>query len=199
MSGSEPQGWRPAHQRGADYDQRWRELEAAGESLHGEADLICRFEPRSVLDAGCGTGRVAIELSQRGIAVLGVDVDQVMIDHARAKAPELPWLVGDLSTFDAPAGLGPDSFDVVAMAGNVMIFIAPGSEGAVLGRAAAHLGRGGRVITGFELRPGGYDPAALDRDARAAGLELEHRYSTWGGAPFTGGDYAVSVHILAAD
>ena len=50
-------------QRGADYDARWHHLEAAGHAIHGEADFVCRFSPVSVLDAGCGTGRVAIELA----------------------------------------------------------------------------------------------------------------------------------------
>jgi SAM-dependent methyltransferase len=188
-------GWRPADQRGADYDQRWRALEAAGASLHGEADFVCRFEPASVLDAGCGTGRVAIELARRGIDVVGVDVDQVMIDHAREKAPQLRWGVADLSTFDgSTVGIEPASLDLVVMAGNVMIFIAPGTEAAVLARAATVLRPGGRIITGFSIKPGGYGPFQLDRDAEAAGLELEHRYGTWEGDAYgAGDDYAVSV------
>ena len=67
----------------------WRALAAEGKSIHGEADLVCRFEPGSVLDAGCGTGRVAIELAARGIDVVGVDLDPAMLDHARLKAPSL--------------------------------------------------------------------------------------------------------------
>ncbi len=57
------------------YDRRWEELAAAGQNVHGEADLVESLAPRSVLDAGCGTGRVAVELARRGIDVVGVDLD----------------------------------------------------------------------------------------------------------------------------
>ena len=42
--------------RSRTYDQRWEELAAAGQSVHGEADLVESLGPRSVLDAGCGVG-----------------------------------------------------------------------------------------------------------------------------------------------
>ena len=74
--------------RGDDYDQRWRDLTDSGEGIHGEADLISALSAGgSVLDAGCGTGRVAIELARRGHEVVGVDLDPGMLDTARAKAP----------------------------------------------------------------------------------------------------------------
>ena len=64
--------------RGASYDERWRELEAKGVSIHGEADLVAWLAPGgSVLDAGCGTGRVAIELARRGHEIVGVDLVEV--------------------------------------------------------------------------------------------------------------------------
>ena len=53
-----------------------------------------------VLDAGCGTGRVAIELARRGHSVAGVDIDDEMISGARGKAPELTWHQLDLASFD---------------------------------------------------------------------------------------------------
>ena len=37
-------------------------MEADGTAAHGEADFIAAYAPSSVLDAGCGMGRVAIEL-----------------------------------------------------------------------------------------------------------------------------------------
>ncbi|HNA52133.1 MAG TPA: class I SAM-dependent methyltransferase, partial [Mycobacterium sp.] len=74
--------------RGDDYDARWRSLAAAGQNVHGEADLVEALLRESggtsVLDAGCGTGRVAIELAERGLAVTGVDADPRMLGAARA-------------------------------------------------------------------------------------------------------------------
>ena len=52
--------------RGHDYDRRFEQLAADGRDMHGEAALVDSYGPMSVFDAGCGTGRVAIELSRRG-------------------------------------------------------------------------------------------------------------------------------------
>lgn len=177
--------------RGDEYDARWRALEAAGQSIHGEADFICRFEPSSVLDAGCGTGRVAIELARRGIDVVGVDLDPNMLDSARAKAPQIEWVEHDLVSVDVGR-----TFDVVAMPGNVMIFVQPGSEAAVVANMARHLAPGGRLISGFQLDHA-YGLDDYERDAEAAGLEAVALYSTWNGDEFDRddpGDYAVLVH-----
>lgn len=179
--------------RGADYDRRFASLAAAGVDVHGEADLVAALDPRSVLDAGCGTGRVAIELARRGIETVGVDLDPAMLGAARAKAPHLAWVEADLARVD----LG-RSFDVVVMAGNVMRFVAPGTEGTVLARMAAHLGDGGGLVAGFSLGPPGLELDRYDRLAGDAGLELSARWATWDGDPFEPGDrYAVSVHRLA--
>ena len=175
--------------RGAEYDARFEALAAAGIAVHGEADLVTSFAPRTVLDAGCGTGRVALELARRGIEVVGVDVDPAMLVTARSKAPGLTWVEADLAGLD----LG-RVFDVVVMAGNVLCFVAPGTEGAVVAAAAHHLAPDGHLLAGFALDRGiGLD--RYDDVATAAGLVLEQRFATWEGAPFTGSEtYAVSVH-----
>jgi SAM-dependent methyltransferase len=176
--------------RGSVYDRRFDELAAAGHDMHGEAALVDAYGPGAVLDAGCGTGRVAIELHRRGHAVLGVDLDPDMLAAARRKAPELTWVEADLATLDLDR-----AFDVVVLAGNVLIFVTPGTEAAVVARLAAHLVPGGRLIAGFSLTPDGFGPAAHDAAAAAAGLELEDRWATWDRARFDGAStYAVSVH-----
>ena len=43
------------------------------------------FSPTTVLDAGCGTGRVAIEPARRGIEVVGADVDPSMLATTRQR------------------------------------------------------------------------------------------------------------------
>lgn len=159
--------------------------------MHGEATFVEALGARSVLDAGCGTGRVAIELARRGVDAVGVDADPSMLSAARAKAPDLEWVLADLSRLDLPER----RFDVVVMAGNVMIFVQPGTEGAVLERLAAHLQPGGAVVAGFQLVPGGLTLERYDELAEAAGLALAERYATWDRDPWqAGGDYAVSVH-----
>jgi SAM-dependent methyltransferase/AcrR family transcriptional regulator len=179
--------------RGAMYDRRFEELAARGMDVHDEAALIDSFGVGSVLDAGCGTGRVAIELSRRGHDVVGVDVDPRMLEEARRKAPALPWHEGDLADPD----LAFDRlFDTVVMAGNVLIFVAPDTEGQVLFNMARHLAPGGRLIAGYSLHPDRLSVARHDEFAAGVGLELAHRWSTWDRQPFdpTVDSYAVSVH-----
>ena len=179
--------------RGEGYDRRFAALEAAGHSVHGEADFVASLGPRTVLDAGCGTGRVAIELATRGIDIMGVDLDDHMLAVARAKAPELPWLHGDLAASDLDLGR---HFDVVVAAGNVMIFLTPGTEAVAVNNLARHLEPEGLLVAGFQF--GGARQLGLDQYdeyATAAGLVLVERWSTWNRQPFVaGGDYAVSVH-----
>ena len=180
--------------RGQDYDRRFAEIAATGVDLHGEAAFVEALGVRSVVDAGCGTGRVAIELARRGLDVVGVDADPGMLSAARGKAPELEWLEADLSVLD----LGGRRFDAFVMAGNVMIFVVPGTEGAVLERSTAHLRTGGLVVAGFQLPPGGLTLDRYDELAAAAGLTLAERFATWDRDPWVaGGNYAVSVHRLA--
>lgn len=179
--------------RGAAYDRKWQQMAAAGQSIHGEADFICRFEPASVLDAGCGTGRVAIELAARGIDVVGVDLDAPMIDEARVKAPDLRWIQADLVDVDVER-----TFDVVAVPGNVMIFVRPGTEAAVVANLAGHVAPGGVLVAGFQLGRG-YHIDQYDADCAAVGLTRVARYATWAADPWAdGGDYAVSVHTSEA-
>lgn len=182
---------------GDEYQARFDRLAASGNDVHGEATFVETLAPlpRTVLDAGCGTGRVAIELARRGIDVVGVDVDAGMLDVARRLAPELEWIERDLATLD----LG-RTFDVVVMAGNVMVFVRPGTEADVVSHVAAHLAPGGALVAGFQLQPGRYDLDAYDAHCDAAGLERTERYSTWDRQPFVpGGDYAVSVHRRLRD
>ena len=175
------------------YQRRIEAIAAEGGSPHGEADLVGRFRPSRVLDAGCGTGRVAIELARRGIDVVGVDVDSSMLATARRLAPELTWVEHDLATLD----LG-TSFDVVLLAGNVPLFTPAGTTGAVVAGCARHLAGDGVLIAGFSLDRG-YGLDDYDAEATRAGLRLVERHATWECDPFTvGGDYAVSIHARLA-
>src|ERR1039458_4029382 len=102
---------------GREYQARFDALALEGRDVHGEATLIRSLRPRSVLDAGCGTGRVAIELARQGIATVGVDVDASMLAEARRLAPKLDWREADLVAISLN-----QKFDVVLLAGNVPLF-----------------------------------------------------------------------------
>ncbi|MGW5523718.1 class I SAM-dependent DNA methyltransferase [Gordonia sp. NPDC003950] len=181
--------------RGRDYDQRWEQLAASGDNIHGEADLVESLLKdvggTRVLDAGCGTGRVGIELHRRGYVVVGVDADDGMLATARDTCADIDWMTADLAEL---ADHVTARFDVVVLAGNVMIFLTPGSEARVLAQCAARLRPGGLLVAGFSVRPERLSLSDYDSHAETAGLTAVDRYATWDGDRFTGGDYAVSVH-----
>ena len=168
------------------YQRRFDELAAAGQDVHGEASFVAAYDPATVLDAGCGSGRVAIELARRGIEVVGADRDASMLATARQRGPALTWVESDLAELD----LG-RTFDVVVMAGNVPVFTAPGTHAALVAGCARHVG--GVLVAGFQLDRG-YGIDDYDAHCAAAGLVLVERFATWDRQPFAGGDYAVSVH-----
>lgn len=176
-----------------EYHTRWDRRAEEGHDVHGEADLVMSFRPRSVLDAGCGMGRVGIELAERGCTVVGVDLDDDLLAFARRRAPELDWHCADLSTLDLDR-----RFDVVVLAGNVVNFCRPEVRVDIVASLADHLEPGGRLIAGFGVEP---DPDSgtnaqhhLDACA-AAGLEVEHRWSSWERDPFgTDSGYALLIH-----
>ncbi|BFP50274.1 class I SAM-dependent methyltransferase [Streptomyces griseus] len=187
---------------GEEYARRFARLAASGHDIHGEATFCdTLLEPAArVLDAGCGTGRIAIRLAELGHHCTGVDVDSSMLAVARREAPTQEWLLGDLSQLDA-LGLEP-GFDLALAAGNVIPLLAPGTGPAVVGHLATALRPGGLLVTGMGLDaahlPLPEPPMTItefDDWCARAGLTLRQRYATWSGDPYEDGcGYAVSVH-----
>lgn len=141
-----------------------------------------------VLDAGCGTGRVGAELARRGHAVTAVDLDPVLIEEA-SKNTDLDVRLGDLATLD----LEGMAFNAIVAAGNVMVYLEPGTERAVLARLKAHLDPAGALVTGFATDRQ-YSLEGFDADLDAVGLNVESRFSTWDLRPMRAdADWAVTV------
>lgn len=96
-----------------------------------------------VLDVGCGTGRVALDLAARGLTVVGLDSDPDLVHALRARARELglpaTGAVGDARSFVLgrrfPLAIAP--MQVVQLLGG------PDGRAAFLRAAAAHLEPGG--------------------------------------------------------
>jgi SAM-dependent methyltransferase len=118
----------------------------------GECDLIdqllIRFsniKNKLLLDVGCGTGTHAIELSQRGYIVTGVDLSQKMIDLAIAKSHKYKlihnplWICDDIKSFNtgslydvvimmfAVVGYLKNNDDLIAGLKNIRKHLKPGS------------------------------------------------------------------------
>lgn len=163
------------------YAERWRRLEASGQDIHGEARLLDAMAARGarILDAGCGSGRLGGHLARAGHDVTGVDLDPHLIDVARADHPGARWEVGNLAALDLREEDGTRSrFELQLCAGNVLAFLAGAERRPALARLAEHLAEDGRLVVGFGLDRG-YAADDFAADAAAAGLRLEHRFSTW--------------------
>lgn len=182
------------------YVERFRSMAEAGDDIAGEARFIDAMVPRQarILDAGCGPGRVGAHLYGVGHHVVGVDLDPVLIAAAEHDHPGPVWLVGDLATLDLPSLGITEGFDVVVSAGNVMAFLDPSTRHAVLGRLAAHLRPGGRVVTGFGAGRDYHFDEFLG-DAAAVGLVADVLLATWDLRPFSAdSSFLVAVFSLPA-
>jgi SAM-dependent methyltransferase len=189
---------------GEEYAARFRALAESGADPHGEASFVAaRLDGGArVLDAGCGTGRVAVRLAELGFDCVGVDVDESMLAVARREAPHVPWFSADLAAVTAEDLGGSRDFDLVVLAGNVVPLLAEGTLPTAVRRLADLVGPAGELVAGF-----GLDAAHLPRgcpvtpladydDACAhAGLQPESRFATWDTEPFRDGSgYVVAVH-----
>jgi SAM-dependent methyltransferase len=70
------------------------------------------FRNHSVLDLGCGPGRVALVLVEKGFSVTSVDCIAFLLEKGRAKAKsqglDIEWVQEDMRHF-----VGPEAFDLV--------------------------------------------------------------------------------------
>ncbi len=175
------------------YRGRFERMQAEGADLDGEARFVDVLVPRGarILDAGCGIGRVAAALDARGHQVVGIDRDAGLIEAARRMYPTVDYRVCDLL---AAADLGLE-FDAIVLAGNVLVYMAPGTERAGLAALAALVVAGGRIVSGFATDRV-YTVADLDADAAAVGLVVESRFATWHLDPWLAdSDWAVTVLV----
>jgi len=118
----------------------WHDLECAGyvEDLPLWRELA---GDGPVLDLGCGTGRVALDLAARGVPVVGLDVDEVLLDELRRRAGDLPveTVRADARDFDLGRRFG------VVLAPMQTVQLLGGAQGRTgfLRCARAHLEPGG--------------------------------------------------------
>jgi SAM-dependent methyltransferase len=110
------------------FDSAYRETPPwdVGEPQPALMALLDEHPPSGpVLDAGCGTGDLALALAGRGLAVLGLDLAEAAISQARAKAAAAAPPAGRLAEFRIGDALHPS--------------LLPGPFGAVVDSGFFHL------------------------------------------------------------
>ena len=99
----------------------------------------------SVLEVGCGTGRVLMNLAQAGVSMVGMDFSPAMLDAARQKSQGLSnvrWVQGDMQAFE----LG-EKFDLIIIPGHSFQFmLTPQEQLACLTCIRRHLTPSGKLI-----------------------------------------------------
>jgi SAM-dependent methyltransferase len=117
--------------------EEWTALEVGG---------VCRRlslpEFGRVLDVGCGTGRHAALLSERGYSVTGIDREEHVLGRARASAPRATFRRMDMRALRAIDGI----FDAAVILWQSFGHFDPPTNDQVLADLAATLRPGGRLL-----------------------------------------------------
>ncbi|WP_329234016.1 class I SAM-dependent methyltransferase [Streptomyces sp. NBC_01460] len=98
------------------------------------------------LEFAVGTGRVAVPLAAKGVAVTGIELSRPMVEQLRTKADEetIPVVLGDMAGATAP---GAGSFQLVYLVFNAISVLQTQPEQVECFRnAARHLAPGGRFV-----------------------------------------------------
>ena len=176
------------------YVDHFRDLAAQGVDLAGEARMVDAMLPRGarILDAGCGPGRTGAWLFAAGHEVVGVDADPVLIAAAVEDHVGPIWRMQDLSKLTLESIRQSALFDAAVLAGNVITYVAAGTEVQVLANIRAVLKPDGFAVVGFHTAR--YDVHEFDQHLAEAGFVLESRFATWDLRPWRDdADFVVTV------
>jgi SAM-dependent methyltransferase len=108
--------------------------------------LLGRLGPdcRSVLEPGCGSGRVLEPLARRGLEAVGIDRSPAMVELARARGAEV--VLADMTGFD----LG-RRFDGAVCPINTLAHLSPEELARHLDAMGRHLRPGARYLVQLQL------------------------------------------------
>jgi SAM-dependent methyltransferase len=125
--------------------------------ISDEADwLVERLEATTVLEPGCGSGRMLEALADRGCQVVGIDTSPQMLDLARRRLQTRGEVFeADMTHFD----LG-RTFDGAVCPINTLLHLTPAELGRHLHRMAQHLERRARYLVQVGLVESDQEPFA---------------------------------------
>ena len=126
------------------------------------------------LEFGIGTGRIALPLASRGVAVNGIDLSEAMVERLRAKpgGDEIDVTIGDFAKTRVEG-----TFSLVYLVANTIMNLTTQDEQvACFENAAAHLGPGGRfvievIVPGWQRLPPGERFQAFDVSPKHLGFD----------------------------
>ncbi len=149
---------------------------------------------KTVLEIGCGTGRVALRLADLVTKLVGLDISAAMLEIARRKSSSqsnIQWVQADMQAFKINR-----QFDLVIIPGHSFQFLlSPDQQLACLACIQQHLALDGRVILhvdhqdlawlgGLRSGQGGiFEPAGKVQDP-VTGRQI-HTYKAWSYDPVT--------------
>jgi SAM-dependent methyltransferase len=147
---------------------------------------------RPALELAIGTGRVALPLAERGVAVSGIELSEAMVAQLRAKpgGDAIPVAIGDMATTRVDGRFG-----LVYLVFNTLVNLtSQDAQVACFENAAAHLEPGGR----FVVEVGIPQLRRLPPGERANVLGVEEGY--WGVAEFDVVEQRqVNHHLVATE
>lgn len=144
------------------------------------------YEPRRVLDAGCGAGRMLPYLAARGCRPEGVDLSPEMVRRARCDHRGYPCTVGSLTDLDYPDATfdgvfswystihNPDA-DLDGMIGEMVRVLRPGGQLLLafqVGEGMRRVGQGFAAL-GYDIVMNRYHRATADMVARLEAHRLK--------------------------
>jgi SAM-dependent methyltransferase len=131
---------------------------ASGADAHAASDTGADAGPRTVLELGCGTGRIMRRLATLGYDVTGVDESAEMLAYAAGAGAAM--VRARIEGLD----LG-RTFDVVLLASHLVNTADDAQRAAFLATAARHTGAAGTVIVQWHP-PGWFDTVTETRRER---------------------------------
>ncbi len=129
----------------------WRKMAAPRHRVATLLALLARDRPRSLVDLGCGDGRLLAEIARAlpGTTLAGVDLSAPQIEQNRARQPEVDWHVADLDGGAAPVALA-GRFDAVVATELIEHLDAPAQ---LLAAARALVAEHGRLYLSTQSGP----------------------------------------------
>ena len=154
------------------YDQWYSEVSDVS-AIVGALDRRCNTSPRTLLELGIGSGRLALPLAADGWNTSGIDASPEMLDLLGAKpgSSSIDVRLGDV----AEPGAWPEHrFDLVLAAFNLVFNVADEpSQRRLLELAAAHLSASGELVIEADILDLGLEPSEVAASSVVEGVRIE--------------------------